>query len=362
MAEAIVLRFPISGKEDEYFLLQVSPHGSRPLDLKLVGSESTAVFTLKLRHKRVGEYKTPNSPCSQEEWENILTSTLVNQRPEPDIEIRADVEPDDTSVSLSFRKNIQGITQRLGSIKLEEDEKTEISLFDWCVSAIGTREKVEEDLASATAKAQALEDSLKELREQLDELIKAKEEDETQFLEKFRDLLNEKKVKIRQQQRLLAAATVDPEKLANIGGGQSTQKRVAQASRASKRKAKVEPESSDEEFEKMDVEEEDDNGSTEPDAEEDHGDTTADETASGTGTDDEPAPPPVRSRRNQALAPKRNTRASTSAKEASKPASSEEDSEGLPPPRALPFMKNKKPAAPAPKPVDDDETESDEEF
>ncbi|KAI1139733.1 hypothetical protein F5Y05DRAFT_331168 [Hypoxylon sp. FL0543] len=361
MAEAVVLRFPILGKENEYFLLEVSSHGSRPLDLKLVGSESTAVFTLKLRHKRVGDYRAPSGPCSQEEWEDILTSTLVNQRPAPDIEIRADIESDGTSVSLSFRKNIQGITQRLGSIKLEEDDKTEISPFDWCVLAIGAREKVEEDLAAATAKARALEDSLKELREQLDELIKTKEEDETQLLEKFRDLLNEKKVKIRQQQRLLAAASVDPEKLANIGGSSSTQKHVAQASRASKRKAKEESESSDDGFEKMDVEEEDNDGSTEPDAEEDH-DTTADETASGTGTDDEPAPPPIRSQRNQAAGPKRNFRASTSAKGPSKSASSDEDSEEPRPPRALPFMKNKKPAAPAPKSVDDDETESDEEF
>ncbi|KAI1411756.1 hypothetical protein F5Y13DRAFT_164972 [Hypoxylon sp. FL1857] len=364
MTEIAVLRFPISGKENEYFLLDVSSHGSigRPLDLKLVGSESTAVFSLKLRHKRVGDYKAPNGPCSHEEWEDILTSTLVNQRPAPDIEIKADIESDGSSVSLSFRKNIQGITQRLGSIKLEEDEKTEISPFDWCVSAIGAREKAEEDLATATAKAQALEDSLKELKEQLDELIRAKEEDETQLLEKFRDLLNEKKVKIRQQQRLLASATVDPEKLANVGGGPSAQKHVAQASRASKRKAKQEPESSDDGFEKMDVED-DDNGSVESNEEEDRGDTTAEETASGTGTDDEPAPPPVKSRRNQAAAPKRNTRASTSAKKTSKPASpQEEDSDEIPPRRVLPFMRNKKPAAPAPKPADDDETESDEEL
>ena len=102
----------------------------------------------------------------------------------------------------------------------QEDEKTEISPFDWCVSAIASREKVQEDLVAAIAKVQTVEDSLKELKDQLDELIKTKEEDETELLEKFRDLLNEKKVKIRQQQRLLASANVDPDKLANIGGGQ----------------------------------------------------------------------------------------------------------------------------------------------
>ncbi|KAI1381447.1 hypothetical protein F4677DRAFT_403063 [Hypoxylon crocopeplum] len=361
MAESSILRFPIARKENEYFLLEVSSNGSRPLDLKLVGSESTAVFMMKLRHKRAGDYKASGSPCSAEEWEEILISTLVNQHPASDVEIKAIVQSDGAEVSLSFRKSIQGITQRLGSIVLEENEKIEISPFDWCVSALGARAKVEGDLATAAVKIQSLEDSLKELKDQLDELIKTKEDDETLLLEKFRDLLNEKKVKIRQQQRLLASANVDPEKLANVAGSQNTQRRVARESRASKRKAKEEPESSDEGFEKMDVEEGGDDGSPQPDVKEEHGETTADETASGTDTDDEPAPPPVRSQRNQAAVPKHNTRASTSQRKPSTPDSSQ-SSEAPPPRRVLPFMKTKKPAAPAPKPADDDETESEEEL
>ncbi|KAI0850110.1 hypothetical protein F5Y00DRAFT_40608 [Daldinia vernicosa] len=361
MAEASILRFPISGKEsDKYFLLAVSSNGSRVLDLKLVGSESTAVFTMKLRHKRVGDYKASSGPCSHEEWEEILVSTLVNQQPVPDIEIRADVDSDGTSVSISFRKNIQGITQRLGSIKLEEDEKTEISPFDWCISALGAREKVGEDLAAANLKIKSLEDSLAELKDQLDELIKAKDEDETQLLEKFRDLINEKKVKIRQQQRLLASASIDPEKLANVNGFQITRKHVPESSRASKRKAKEEEESSDDGFEKMDVEE-GDNENAQADVEEDHGDTTAGETASGADTDEEPVPPPVKSQRKGATKSTRNTRASTS-EENSQSEASQEESKPLPPPRSLPFMKNKKPVAPAQKPADDQETESDDEL
>ncbi|KAI1388384.1 uncharacterized protein F4822DRAFT_244679 [Hypoxylon trugodes] len=365
MVETAVLRFPISGRENEYFLLETSSNGSKPLDLKLVGSESTAVFMMKLRHKRVADFKASGGPCSHEEWEEILTSILINEHLLPDIEIRADVQSDGSSVSLSFRKNIQGITQRVGSLKLEEDEKTEISPFDWCVSAIGSREKIQENLATTNAKTQALEDSLKELKDQLDDLIKTKEEDETHLLEKFRNLLNEKKVKIRQQQRLLASANVDPEKLANVAGSQSKQKHVAQTSRASKRKVKEEPESSDG-FERMDVEEDGGgDGIAQSEADDDEGNTTADETASGSSSDDEPAPPPpVRSQKNQAVAPKRATRASTSAKGAPKPDSGplDDDDEPLPPRRVLPFMKNKKPTAPPPKSADSDETESDDEL
>ncbi|KAI1800188.1 hypothetical protein F4811DRAFT_50248 [Daldinia bambusicola] len=363
MAEASVLRFPISGTEKDYFLLSVSPNGSRPLDLKLVGSESTAVFTMKLRHKRTSDYKASSGLCSNEEWEEILTSTFVNQKPTPDIEIRADIPPDGSSVSISFRKNIQGITQRLGSIKLEEDEKTEISPFDWCISAIGARERVEEDLLAANHKIQSLENSLGELKDQLDELIKAKDEDETQLLEKFRDLINEKKVKIRQQQRLLASASIDPEKLANVNGNQSTRKHIPKPSRASKRKVKEEEESSDDDFDKMDVEE-DGNRNTQPDMEEDQGDTTAGETASGADTDEDPAPPSIKSQRNQAAVPTRNARESAPVEDDSQSEGSQGKSKPLPPPRRLPFMKNRSPAAPASKQIDEDEdeTESDDEL
>ncbi|KAI6086605.1 hypothetical protein F4821DRAFT_238146 [Hypoxylon rubiginosum] len=349
MTDASIFRFPIWERDNEYLLLEVSSNGSRPLDLKLVGSEGTAVFTMKLRHKRFIDYKAPNAPCSTEEWEEILTSILVNQQPAPDIEIRADIQSDSSSVTLSFRKNIQGITQKLGSFTLEEDEKTEISPFDWCVLALGSREKVQDNLASTNLKISKLEDSLKELQGHLDDLIKAKEEDETQLLEKFRDLLNEKKVKIRQQQRLLASSNVDPEKLANVSGGQSAQRRTAQASRSAKRKVKEEPESSDDGFDRMDVDEENDNDNAQEEGggHEDQGETTADETVSGTDSDDDPAPLPVKSRRNQAAASTPSSKAA-----------SEEDSPP-PPKRGLPYMK--KPAAPATKPVDDDETEPDEE-
>lgn len=49
-----------------------------------------------------------------------------------------------------------------------------------------------------------------ELQEQLDEFIKAKADSERELLEKFRLLLNSKKLKIRDQQRLLASAKIDP--------------------------------------------------------------------------------------------------------------------------------------------------------
>ncbi|KAI1121782.1 hypothetical protein F5Y10DRAFT_255583 [Nemania abortiva] len=374
MAETPVLRFPVSGQENDSFLLEASSNGSRPLDLKLIGSESTAVFLVKLRHKKIDEYKASPGQCSDEEWEQILTSTFVDLKPVPDVEVRADVQSDGTSVTLSFRKNIQGITQRLGSIKLDENSKTEISPFDWCVSAIASRTKITDELAAATAKIESLERSVKELKAELEEFISAKEEDETQLLEKFQDLLNEKKLKIRQQLRLLAAAKIDPRKLTNTAGGVGQHAhRDAGPSRSGKRKApvKVEEESESDGFEKMDIDKPDDaddastndqSGSGSDADENQELSTDNDATASDPDTDDEP-PTVAEVKRKERSPPGRITKpkASTSKKRMDVVSDSEGADDEPPPPRVLPFGRNKK-TAPAPKPADDDdETQSDDD-
>ncbi|RYP09855.1 hypothetical protein DL764_000989 [Monosporascus ibericus] len=417
MAGIPVLRFQISGKEGEFFLLEVMPYGSKPLDLKLRGSEGSAVFAAK-----------PNGHCTDAEWEAILTATLVDQKPEHDIEIRAEVQEDGSAVELCVRKNIQGITQRLGAIKLPENPDEEISPFAWCVSAIAARARVEEELAAAAARAGALESSVAELKAQLRELIRAREDDEAQLLEKFRDLLNEKKVKIRQQQRLLAAANVDPAKLARVAAADATaRKRAAGASRAGKRKAAgggdnddaVDDDDADASV-KMEVDSvAGADGGPQLDPEEDEPETTdAEETASSaaareaeTESDNDiddnppPSPPPPKQRQRrtrgtqQAAARGRSSRAATArtaaaaapkggssgsragkkkgpASSRAKPATprqqrggttddgdEEDKGEEEPLPRNLPLSKGKKPAAPAPaNGSDNDETESDDEL
>ncbi|RYC53879.1 hypothetical protein CHU98_g12331 [Xylaria longipes] len=349
---------------------------------------TTQSFSYIVRHKKIDEYKASPSHCTDDEWQHILISTFVDLKPVPDIEVRADVQSDDASVTLSFRKNIQGITQRLGSIKLDENDKTEISPFDWCVSAIASRSKVTDELAAATARIESLEHNVNELKAQLDDFITTKEEDETQMLEKFRDLLNEKKLKIRQQHRLLAAAKVDPEKLAKIGGGDGQDvHRNAGPSRSSKRKASVKEEEgeSDDGFEKMDIDKQDggDNASTntQPESGSDVDEnqqlsTDNDATASDPDTDDEPqtraevkrkgvSPPgritkPKASASKQTAGPSRSTRAATQKQAAAAASDSEDEDSVPPPPRALPFMKTKQ-KAPSPKPADDDETQSDDD-
>ena len=82
----------------------------------------------------------------------------------------------------------------------------EIQLFHWCHIAAEASAEAKSHVASVTTKVDELEATVKELKLQLDELLQAKEEDETTLLHKFRDLLNEKKVKIREQQKILSSS------------------------------------------------------------------------------------------------------------------------------------------------------------
>jgi hypothetical protein len=116
------------------------------------------------------------------------------------------------------------------------------------------------ELASFKSKFREQQETVSKLNAQLEELIDAKANHETELLEKFRDLLNEKKAKIRDQQRLLATAKVDPKRLAAVQASRKSSKKTAAGpSRTGKRKADNGPqiedndEDDDDGFEKMDV-------------------------------------------------------------------------------------------------------------
>lgn len=224
---------------------------------------------------------------------------------------------------------------------------------------------------TATSKVEGLESAVKELKDQLEELIEAKKSNETELLEKFRDLLNEKKVKIREQQRLLMANDVD------VDGGtlpvkqsqsqpardvlKTTKAHVPKQSRKSKRKAATpepEPEpsppaeipESDDELERMEV----DKKHGEEDSEND--DTTEDGDADATASEDEdaddaPAPGSKRvTRKDIEKPPSANTRHA-----------SQTQPDEPPPPRKLPFNQ-KKPAAKRDPEPEGSETDSDDEL
>lgn len=76
-----------------------------------------------------------------------------------------------------------------------------------------------------------------ELKAQLDDLVEAKKNHEKELYRKFAALLNSKKLKIRDQQRLLAQAKVDPKAASQISHARSPSGHKPTTSRSSKRKA-----------------------------------------------------------------------------------------------------------------------------
>ncbi|KAK1998361.1 hypothetical protein LX36DRAFT_670288 [Colletotrichum falcatum] len=348
MTSAHILRFPRSDSQGGFVVIQATPTNTRsnPLDVKLIGTDGVEPYSVSLRQDNADALRVKNNPCTEDEWVSILT-TVLQQEPASDIEVLADVQ-NEAVLTLTVRRKGREFTQRLGAIELSHSPHELIELFDWCALSAQTANEAKEALASATAKASRLEESVHELKAQLDGLLAAKEADESELLEKFRDLLNEKKVKIRQQQKLLASASVEPDKLAQVQA--AGRGHTAAESRPAKRKTAPAPvngdSSSDEGFEKMDVE-------PAPEDSDQQRDTTEgeDETASE-DDDDEPAAPAAPASKKSHVSV-----------ETSQPKGQVTAAQKEAPPvrRELPFAK-KRAAPKAPPPPVGSETESDDEL
>ncbi|KAF6842936.1 mitotic apparatus protein p62-like protein [Colletotrichum musicola] len=360
MASGRVLRFPRSDKDGAFVIVQTTPTRSKALDVKLVATDGVEPYAISLRHDKIGSLLGEGSPLSDDEWLRIMTA-VVQQEPIDGVEVIASLE-DESTMILTIRQKGGEFMQRLGAIELSHSPREVIELYEWCGMSAQTANGAKEALASATAKASRLEDTVRELKAQLEELTAAKQSDETELLEKFCDLLNEKKLKIRQQQRLLASVSADPGRRASPPVKQEplTQEptlrdaaragaKAAGKSRAGKRKvapAPVDDDDSDDGFEKMDVDEPKESAQVDSDQQ-----TTddEDETASE-DDDDEPAAVPPAKR-----APVKET---PQVKGPAKPP----PKEAPPPKRALPFGRKKQEAPKAPPPPEGSETESDDEL
>ena len=205
----------------------------------------------EVRQSRISRLRDKRSQLSETQWENILRFSLLRQRipildigPVEKLEVVATIAGD--TLAIHFRNNISGITQKLGEILLKQDEDQEIDAISWCGTAIQRSTSLETEVQDLTTKYDQQSKTIEKLNKQLGDLIEAKREHENSLLEKFRALLNNKKIKIRDQQRLLAGANVDPKQTAKVNGARKSSKpsHKPEASRAGKRKANDLPKAS----------------------------------------------------------------------------------------------------------------------
>ena len=361
-----------------------------PDNIQLFGCHGEDPYVTSIKRRNLGKLKH-KFKGSDDEWAIILSHFLLQKQPDQkqtglldDVRMLYTIKGN--GLELSIRQDIQGI--KVSGLKhLQDAIMTKSSRSHWVksfcpkmknLSSIPSNGhklplkrmlKTLKELADLKARVSSEQDTIAKLNAQLEDFIKAKNETENAMLQQFMGLLNEKKKKIRDQSRLLAGASVDKSTgrfsssnmidQSDLDGASAVQStrasskpRKAGASRTSKRKAsaqqadpaaKVESDS-----DKMEV---DQFQNDEPDSEEEAPEpATPDRSDDETEGEDDVSIPQVKDKSSDAV------RSSSLAK-----ASKENDpgSQGVPPPRTLPFGRR---AAKTKEVADEDDETDDEEL
>ncbi|KAL1967238.1 hypothetical protein VTN77DRAFT_3284 [Rasamsonia byssochlamydoides] len=263
-----VLRIPRSDDPTTFVLVHVSRSGKAALDLKLVATEGESPYVGAVKQSHLKNLRSKNYQGSDHEFEQILTSVLGQCSPainaeaggNTGLEVGASIRgsgEENKEMVITVRKRIDSITQRVASITLTQDDDQTIELFEWTGLMISRADALRQQISSLTDRLKAVEDTIRKLNAQLEELVEAKNEHENRLMTNFVQVLNEKKLKIRNQQRLLASAKVDMGKVSELRAATSGRgHRPTETSRSTKRRAAdnmSEASDIDDEFERMDI-------------------------------------------------------------------------------------------------------------
>lgn len=173
-----------------------------------------------VRATRLEKLRSANYDGTPAEWSDILHHVLIPNIPTglPEslldtLEVTCTVSEKNLKpyLSVTIRQSVEGITHKFGSIEFRQDpDVNSIDMFSWVNQTVEGRDKLAAELKSSKSRIEKAEESVKALQKELQELIRVKEEHEMQLLSKFTLLLNEKKLRIRAQQRQIANARFAP--------------------------------------------------------------------------------------------------------------------------------------------------------
>lgn len=377
MADQHILRLPLTGADDDScVIVNVASNGPLPLDVKLLASEGNYPFVGQIEQRRISKLRIDKRyNGSAEEWDAVLSHQFLQKSLEGEHAKAADgvevvsslVSEDELKIVIQKHVGDGGILITLGVISLAKDEEEEIDPLAWTGIAAQAAAAARGEVAALKSKLDAQQETVRKLNAQLQDLIKTKEENENAMLEKFKELLNEKKLKIRDQQRLLAEAKVNPAAATKVQGLREEAKtRKAAASRASKRKANgkqpvVEPDSEDDEFEHMQVDEE--QAENHRELEEDMPEAVTPDRSTDDETEDEDD---LDTAPSAFVLPSNSTKVEKGkAIETTQKPKEEQTQAALPPRRDLPFAKRNaqhKPLDKKPSSVQDEEDTEDDEL
>lgn len=243
-------------------------------------------------------------------------------------------------------------------------------MFAWASEAVLRQAQLAEELAELKLKHDDLEKRVDEETAKFKALEHSKNEFESEHNSFFRDLLNEKKLRIRKQEQILSTAHVDEAKLAALRAKAKSRKSEAiprhpdsvEASRKAKRKAESQADNTDgNDVDRMDVDEQSViSGQELSDVEQ----TTEEDTASEREPESDPEPTskyPTRASGAKKAGGDSSLSASKPVSKSNKPpndkspAAAADEDEQMPAPRSLPFGRK---AEPVPYPADDESTAS----
>lgn len=373
MASTHVLHIRRTDEPSAHLLVHVTQTSrTRPLDLKLVATEHEHLYHGSVKSNNLVALQASKYNGSDDEWKAIVTDALLQQRSEANLDALRGLETvaaiSGETCTLILRKNIGGVTKRVGAIELQQDdEREEVNAFQWVDTAAASADLLREELVANKASETSLQARVDKLTTQLDELVKAKKEHEEQLLRKAAVLLNSKKAETRNKQRELNA----------VAKGQSYS---AGTSSRGKRKANGPALEDEEDEEAAAVPSDEDADDDDLDAEEEEGQRTPEQETEDEGSDDEgfaapPAAAPSTKATKATAPPARSSNRKRGVTPAGEGAGSGDgqmdvDVEDLPPRRELPFARNRsradasqaqeKTRVPAPAPVQDEDDTDDE--
>jgi hypothetical protein len=197
---------------------------------------------LTVYESRISKLLVKEAPISEEEFEQILSKELLQRDANPTttttttaaaaaaaalvesgkeeetvsnvIEIVASIHSKggDQSkwfIDVEFRRNIAGIHQYLAKIRLGCDPTREIDIFEWGAVAVDRNKLLSQRIDDVLGQLAEREKTISRLKNQLEEFQEVHKKDLDVMLDKFCEVLNMKKAKIRDQQRLLAVSKID---------------------------------------------------------------------------------------------------------------------------------------------------------
>ncbi|OJJ69276.1 hypothetical protein ASPBRDRAFT_45576 [Aspergillus brasiliensis CBS 101740] len=215
-----ILRVPRSDEPDNYVLLHVARTSSAALDLNLTATEGEYPYNgIVVRQARAQSHRSKSYQGTDDDWALVLLRALgqlETNADEPEllsgVELSASIKQlgrQGNQLVLTIRRRIQTITQRLGSIALKQDDEQAIHLFDWSAVAVARADMLEQRLSRLQQHNREAESTIEQLNKQIEDFTNAKSHHEEQIMTNFTQILNQKKLKIRNQQRLLASANID---------------------------------------------------------------------------------------------------------------------------------------------------------